>query len=180
MFSCIAHVFCQVEVLWVVTPYSVVVGYQPSSARTSETLVSYHNYTASQPRRPLLETSPSWKPQNSYILSGSVLKEVLLWETDKGFWSLGYSLGNYVMNFCKVGVCTMERLHGLYLWHGIAQWCSAELRAGWCRGRGGRIFSSPPRSDLLWGPPSLLTNGYQGSFPGGKAAGTWTWPLTSI
>jgi len=74
-----------VEVLWVVTPYSVVVGYQ-----TSETSVSYHNitrrhnpdldlnlhpedggnrdlrntdilpqrYTALQPRRPRLESSP--------------------------------------------------------------------------------------------------------------------------
>jgi hypothetical protein len=34
-----------------------------------------------------------------------------------------------------------------------------------------RIFSSPCRSDWLWGPPSLLYNGYQGSFSGGKVAG---------
>jgi hypothetical protein len=27
------------------------------------------------------------------------------------------------------------------------------------------IFSSPPRPELLWGPPSLLSNGYQGFFP---------------
>jgi hypothetical protein len=37
---------------------------------------------------------------------------------------------------------------------------------------GARIFSSPCRPDRLWGPPSLL-------FPGGKAAGAWSWPLTS-
>jgi hypothetical protein len=33
---------------------------------TSETLVSYRNtYTASQPKRPRLEISPPWQPQNS-------------------------------------------------------------------------------------------------------------------
>jgi hypothetical protein len=26
------------------------------------------------------------------------------------------------------------------------------------------IFSSPLRQDLLWGPPSLLSNGFQGFF----------------
>jgi hypothetical protein len=36
----------------------------------------------------------------------------------------------------------------------------------------GIFFSSPPRPEQLWGPPSLLTNGYQGHFPyGGRAAG---------
>jgi hypothetical protein len=37
---------------------------------------------------------------------------------------------------------------------------------------GSRIFSSPRRPDRLWGSPNLLSNGYRGSFPGGKAAGT--------
>jgi hypothetical protein len=36
---------------------------------------------------------------------------------------------------------------------------------------GSRIFSSPRRPDRLWGPPSLLSNGYGGPFPRGKAAG---------
>jgi hypothetical protein len=35
-----------------------------------------------------------------------------------------------------------------------------------------RIFSSPRRPDRLWGPPSLLSNGYRGALSsGGKAAG---------
>jgi hypothetical protein len=34
-----------------------------------------------------------------------------------------------------------------------------------------KFFSSPPRPERLWGPPSRLSNGYQGSFPGHKAAG---------
>jgi hypothetical protein len=32
---------------------------------------------------------------------------------------------------------------------------------------GSRIFSSPRRPDRLWGPPSLLSNGYWGLFPRG-------------
>jgi hypothetical protein len=36
---------------------------------------------------------------------------------------------------------------------------------------GSRIFSSPRHPDRLWGPPSLLFNGYRGSFLGSKAAG---------
>jgi hypothetical protein len=42
-----------------------------------------------------------------------------------------------------------------------------------------RILSSPNRPDRLWDTPNLLSNGFWGSFPGGKAAGAWSWPLTS-
>jgi hypothetical protein len=35
------------------------------------------------------------------------------------------------------------------------------------RGNGGNFFSSPPRPNRLWGPPSLLSNGYRGLLPRG-------------
>jgi hypothetical protein len=44
---------------------------------------------------------------------------------------------------------------------------------------GSRMFSSPSHPDRLWGPPSLLYKGTGGSFPWGKAAGAWSWPLAS-
>jgi hypothetical protein len=44
---------------------------------------------------------------------------------------------------------------------------------------GSRIFPSPRRPYRLWGPPILLSNGYRGFIPRGKAVGAWSWPLTS-
>jgi hypothetical protein len=38
-------------------------------------------------------------------------------------------------------------------------------------GNGKRFFFTLRRQDRLWGPPSLLSNGYRGLFPRGKAAG---------
>jgi len=35
-------------------------------------------------------------------------------------------------------------------------------------------------SDQNWGPSCLVSNGYRRLLPGGKAAGAWSWPLTSI
>jgi hypothetical protein len=65
-----------------------------------------------------------------------------------------------------------------------AQWYSAGLRPWWpgvrVPAREGNFFSSPLSPYRLWGLPSLLANGYQGLFLWIKAAGAWSWPLTSI
>jgi len=42
------------------------------------------------------------------------------------------------------------------------------------------FFSSPSRPDWLWIQSSLLSNGQQVPFPRRKAAGAWSWPLTSV
>jgi hypothetical protein len=59
----------------------------------------------------------------------------------------------------------------------INHWLSGiALATGWTiggssLGRGWKLFSSKPRPDRLWDPTRPLSNGYQGLFPGGKAAG---------
>jgi len=64
----------------------------------------------------------------------------------------------------------------LYYWN-----YSGDPATGWTvRGSnpgGSEIFITFP--DRIWGPPSLLYNGYR-VFPGGKAAGAWRWPPTPI
>jgi hypothetical protein len=45
--------------------------------------------------------------------------------------------------------------------------------------RGPGIFLNDTVSRPALGPPSLLSSGSRGSFPGGKVVGTWSWLLTS-
>jgi len=44
--------------------------------------------------------------------------------------------------------------------------------------KSGKRVSSPHNPDRPWGPPSLLATGNRRLFPGDKASGTWSWPLT--
>jgi len=39
---------------------------------------------------------------------------------------------------------------------------------------GWEFFASSLRPDLLWGPHTSYSIGNRGSFPGGKAAGSWS------
>jgi hypothetical protein len=62
-------------------------------------------------------------------------------------------------------------------WHKSLSFCISGLRPGWqgvsspCRGW--EFFYLPPHPDRLWGPPSLLSNGYQGLFP-------WAWSCRGV
>ena len=50
----------------------------------------------------------------------------------------------------------------------------------WRHKRALYIFLLLKHPDRFWGPPNLLFSGYRCSFSGGKMAGAWGWPLTSI
>jgi hypothetical protein len=66
----------------------------------------------------------------------------------------------------------------------IAQLHSAGLLAGWSGGsspgRGCELFSTHRVQTGCGVYPASYPMGTRGSFPGGKAAGAWSWPLTSI
>jgi hypothetical protein len=49
-----------------------------------------------------------------------------------------------------------------------------DLRFGVRAPVGSRILCFPQRPDRLWHQPNVLSDGYRGLFPGGKAAGAWS------
>jgi hypothetical protein len=98
------------------------------------------HYTASEPRRPRLESSSwRWRQQGPTKHPTTTLHGVTKQKTS-----------TWILRSSKYSV---------------------ELRDGWwggsSPGRGWEFFSSPPRSDRLWGPPSLLSKGHQWVFPWG-------------
>jgi len=44
----------------------------------------------------------------------------------------------------------------------LQRWSTGWMIGGSSPGRGWEFYASPPRPDRLWGPPSLLSNGYKG------------------
>jgi hypothetical protein len=85
-------------------------------------------------------------------------------------------------------------LNNIYIWilfvtsidggAGTAQWFGAGLRAGWLGvrvpARAGNFFLHHRVQTGSGSQPAPYPIGARGSFPGGKAAGAWSWPLTSI
>jgi hypothetical protein len=72
----------------------------------------------------------------------------------------------------KITVC--DYLYLIYLFFksrdssaGIALGYGLEEFYGSIPGGGWEFLSSPPCPERFWGPPSLLSNGYQGLFPWG-------------
>jgi hypothetical protein len=78
-----------------------------------------------------------------------------------------------MLSFIKI-TTSRDSAVGIATGYGLDDW-EVEVRVL----VGSRILTSPCRPDQLWGPPNLLYNGYWGLFPGGNAAGAWSWPLTS-
>jgi hypothetical protein len=63
--------------------------------------------------------------------------------------------------FISINICYMLRSRDSSV--GIALGYVLNDR-GSIPGGGWEFFSSPPRPERLWGPPSLLSNGYKGLF----------------
>jgi hypothetical protein len=90
----------------------------------------------------------------------------------------------FLLNFVKasiffsVGASCSRESRGSTI--GIATWYRLREKAVGVRVPiATKTFHSSCLPDWFWGPPSLLSNGYQRIFLGDKAAGVWNWTLTS-
>jgi hypothetical protein len=61
-------------------------------------------------------------------------------------------LSQYLLEVIALGIATRPRV-------GRSGFYGSNPGGGW------EFFSSPPRPDRFWGPPSILYKGYQGLFP---------------
>jgi hypothetical protein len=107
-----------------------------------------------------LASSPQWKPQFRMLMR--------VWLTAT-FRSPNISVSLWFVSKLSSGsLFIFFRNNITYQWAGIAQWYSAGLRAGWS---GVRVPAGAGNFFLHYrvqtGPPSLLSNGYQGLFPWG-------------
>jgi hypothetical protein len=89
-----------------------------------------------------------------------------LWSPESG-WGMKLYLHSPICLHCMVLTFTFMRQDSSVS-------IETRLWAGWpefnfYQGQG--FFSLPPHPDRLWGPPSLLSIGVRGSFPGGKWLG---------
>jgi hypothetical protein len=92
-------------------------------------------------------------------------------------WFYNFIIGVIIHN---VYICTLR----FYVAAGIARWYSTGLMA-WMIGSSspGRSWEFSLHYRVQTGSgdhPSSYPLGTRGSFPGGKAAGEWSWPVTSI
>jgi hypothetical protein len=97
---------------------------------------------------------------SAFFLSGFPTKILYGFISPYVLFSLS-NLSSFIWSPLESSFCSFFCLSVAFLGSYIS--LSTGLRAGWSEsstpGRNWEFFSSPPRPDLLWGPPSLLSNG---------------------
>jgi len=140
-------------------PTTTVHGLKMEAARFSETLISYHNST----RR----YNPEDLNLNVHLCESLKSRVISVLFTFSRTFSLRCSLISLsrlstvprVVSPLRVGEECVLRISSLCNFHYRPVILSFLNQNIW------EFFSSPPRPERIWGPSSLLSNGYQGHFP---------------